>query len=113
MSDSYSLEWGEDKLLYFYRKTPYIHSLKESGIPVKPTMKEWQEFELGLQEIGAFDWAKKYADENVMDGDYIEIWITFRKRIRCSCYHLEPPNFDLFLDLIKKLTKTQAKSILL
>ena len=112
MSDSYSLEWDGNKLLYFCQTTPCIPPLKDSGIPVKPTITEWQEFERGLREIGAFDWDREYADENVRDGDYIEIWITFKKRIRCSCYHLEPPNFDLFLDLINELTKTHTKSIL-
>ena len=108
-SDSYSLEWDGAKLWRYEMETPCIPPLADSGLPINPTLQQWQEFEKGLNEIGAYDWKRDYREEHVTDGDYIEIWITFKKRIRCSCYHLEPPNFGLFLDLINELTKNSPK----
>ena len=105
--DIYSLEWDGTQLVRYDWETPCIPALADSGVNIQPSAEQWENFETGLQEIGAYDWKGDYSDETVLDGEYVEIWITFRRRIKCTCYHLEPPNFESFLGLLEALTKNQ------
>ena len=85
-------------------ETPCIPAIADSGVKIKPSPLQWENFETGLQAIGAYNWEREHSDETVLDGEYIEIWITFKRRIKCTCYHLEPPKYDQFLDLLENLT---------
>ena len=101
-SGRYSLKWDGTQLVHDAWGPAFADSRKK----IQPSVQQWGNFERGLQEIGAYDWKREYSDEMVLDGENIEIWITFRRRIKCSCYHLEPPNFEVFLDLLEGLTET-------
>ena len=102
----YHLEWdGTQLLLDEYGMQ--LSTTSHQAVPIRPTREQWIDFEEGLERIGAYDWDRNYSDFRVLDGSYIELWITFKRRIRCSCHHLESPTFDMFLDLVSDLTANQ------
>lgn len=98
------IEWRGNEL-HFCQNEP--GEFNESALEViVPSKEQWSAFQLGLEDIGALLWKQKYEDKHVVDGCFINILISFNITIKCNCYHLEPPNFSLFLDLINTLTKT-------
>ncbi len=103
-SQASALEWDGSQLLFFYGEGVSMPLPPDPTYFLRPTIKQWVRFQKGLHEIGAYNWGKKYVEEGVMDGSHTKIWITFQKRIKCDCYHLEPPNFLQFLNLLDELT---------
>ena len=99
------LEWNGENLCLFEQETPRIPNFVDDYMSIIPSDEMWQNFENGLEAIGAFSWDDEYSDDSILDGMCIEIWITFRRRVKCRCYNAVPPNFNLFLDLLNALTK--------
>ena len=106
MANSRSLEWDGRKLLYYSQETPCIPPLLDSVISFQPTARAWQKFEEGLTNIGAFNWRTKYGSERASEGQYLDIWIKFKRTIECSCDLERPPKFEPFLELIQALVKS-------
>jgi hypothetical protein len=108
MHSSTTLEWDGKKLLFWEAETGAGPPCKSVWEPLEPTLSQWKEFEIGLKKIGFNKWQRRYENEDVVDGFYIEVKITFHQQIICSCYNREPPNFHLFVELLNKLTKFDA-----
>ena len=77
---------------------------------LKPSPSDWEEFANSLIKAGAYSWDGHKFEEQITDGVEFEIWVTFRHRIKLSCYHRFPQKFSIFLDAINALTKASPDS---
>ena len=84
MCSHYLIELGKDNKLRLQETSPGMSPLIESsGFFSSPTPKQWQEFE---QKFYSLDLEAMAANEPVCDGTWLEIWITFRKRVKLSIH---------------------------
>ena len=105
-----TLEWKTCQLVYFEQEAPNLPVVKPSVVFLKPSPSDWEEFANSLIKAGAYSWDGHNFEEQVTDGVEFEIWVTFRHRIKLSCYHRFPQNFSIFLDAINALTKASPDS---
>ena len=62
--------------------SPCIPFLKEPLSIATPTEKQWQAFEEKLYSLGL----ESLNEEGICDGTWIDIWITFRKKVKLSIH---------------------------
>ena len=81
MSSHYLIELGKDNKLLLQETSPDMPPLIEAQGISSPSPKQWQEFE---QKFYSFN--LEAMNEPVCDGTWLEIWITFRKRVKLSLH---------------------------
>ncbi len=98
---AYSIEWKNDRLEL--RQSPcIIHDFDEVEATVKPSNKDWSNFEQNVKDLKMVPVEPEYL---VCDGTVVDVWITFRYRLIKFCViHPEFEKYDQFRDLINELT---------
>ena len=79
MSSHYLIELGKDNKLHLQETSPDMPPLIEALGISSPSPKQWQEFEQKFYLLNL-----EAMNEPVCDGTWLEIWITFRKRVKLS-----------------------------
>ena len=67
------LEWNGENLCFFEQETPCIPNFVDDYMSIISSSEMWQNFENGLEAIGAFSSDDEYSDDSIFDGMCIEI----------------------------------------
>jgi len=81
MSSHLLIELGKDNKLHFHETLIGMPPLTEALGISSPSPKQWQEFEQKFYSLNL-----EAMNECVCDGTWLEIWITFRKRVKLSIH---------------------------
>ena len=81
MSSHYLIELRKDNKLHFQETSIGMLPLTEALGISSPSPKQWQEFEQKFYSLNL-----EAMNECVCDGTWLEIWITFRKRVKLSIH---------------------------
>ena len=96
MGTHYLIEMAENNRLNVQETSPGIPFLAEPTSFATPTQKQWTAFEKRLNSMDL----ESLNEERICDGTWVEIWITFTKRVKVSihlgdCSKLRPLHFAL------------------
>ena len=80
LGDHYLIELADHNRLNVQRTSSCIPLLKESPNFATPTAKQWAAFEKNFYAIEIASLNQEY----ICDGTWIDIWITFRNRVKLS-----------------------------
>jgi hypothetical protein len=94
----------EGSSLQLLSSTGCIPALDGSEEYTTPSANQWLTFQKALAALKAHEWPTE-SDENIMNGFGVEIWVTFRRRIKLYLHNPDFTEFYLFRDLVNDLTK--------
>ena len=79
MSDHYLIELGRDNILHLQETLFGAHAMNEVSGTSAPSPKQWLDFEKKLYSLNL-----AAMHQPVCDGTCVDIWITFKKRVKLS-----------------------------
>ena len=82
MGTHYLIEMAENNRLNVQETSPGILFLAEPASFTTPTQKQWTAFEKKLHSMDL----ESLNEERICDGTWLEIWITFTKRVKVSIH---------------------------
>ena len=82
MGTHYLIEMAENNRLNVQESSPCIPFLAEPTSFATPTQKQWTAFEKKLNSMDL----QSLNEEGICDGTWVDIWITFTKRVKLSIH---------------------------
>lgn len=96
----YTIELDGQELVYLADET---HSGEGRRERISPTGDEWNTFWKQLNELGVWEWKRKYETE-ICDGTQWELDIKYGdKKRKCYGSNAYPDRFDEYLQAVKEL----------
>ena len=103
MSSHYLIELGKDNKLHFQETSPCIpFEIEAPGIS-SPSPNQWQDFEKILCSLNL-----EAMNQPVCDGTWVDIWITFKKRVKVSIHLGDDEKLEPLHLALNTLTKCEA-----
>jgi len=103
MGPHYLIELSEDNRLNVQGTSACIPFLAESPSFATPSVKQWTAFEKKLNSLEL----ESLNEEGLCDGTWVDIWITFRKRVKLSIHLGEYTKLRPLHLALNPLTKCQ------